>query len=885
MSDFERPDPDELLESIKKNNENSTKGKLKIFFGMVAGVGKTYQMLSEAHNIQKDGVDIVIGIIETHGREDTLKLLDGLETIPRLKIPYRDVILEEMDIDSILIRKPKIVLVDEFAHTNAPGTRHKKRYQDVLELLENGIDVFTTVNVQHLESRASTIEEITGVKIRETIPDSVLEIADRIELIDITSEELQKRLNDGKIYSTDKAKTAALNFFRKGNLNALREMSLQFTAKLVDKELVNYLQENKIQEAWKSTERILVAIGPSPYSEYLIRWTKRTSFNTKTSWIAVYVEKAKKLTDKEQETLNKNINLAKSLGGEVIVTTDDDIVKGIIRVAKQKNITQIIVGKPLRRTFTDIFKKNINDRLLLESNDIDIYIVSAPGSKTSKRKLFFHKIQLTSNPKEYFFVLLSISAVTAFNLFLSNFIGYWAVGLIFLAAVSFLSNFFGRLPVLFSALLSALLWDFLFIPPKHTIAIDKIEDIFMLLIYFIVALVTGNLTSRLKIKEKLLTKRETHISELYEMANILSSTKNIDEIIEKTMDLLKLFFNSEGAIILVNNSGMLNSKPHPKSILEINKNELGIALWSFDNKKNAGKFTDTLSNSENYYIPLITTDNISGVLVIKFNKHFIFNIEQENLINTLSRQIAVVIEREYLADAKHKSLLLEESEKLYQIILNSVSHELRTPITTISLSASGLMDDSIFNNEKFRNILCSDIIQATERLNRTVENLLDMARIESGKLKLNLQWYSIEDLVSVVLKEVNKNLESHVFLKEIDQNLPMIKIDFVLMQQVLTNLLLNSITHTPSDSKIFLKIFEKDNFIVIIVEDNGQGIIEEDIPKIFEKFYKSKKSKAGGIGLGLSICKSIVTLHGGFITAENNSNGGAKFMIKIPLSI
>jgi len=429
VADFTRPDPDKLLDSIKKKNDKERKGKLKIFFGMVAGVGKTYQMLFESQNLLKDGVDVVIGFVETHGRAETIKMLEGLEAVPRARVSYRDVIIEEMDIDAVLKRNPSLVLVDELAHTNAPGVRHKKRYQDVIELLDNGIDVFTTVNVQHLESRSATVEEITGVKVRETIPDSILEIADRIELIDITPEELQKRLKEGKIYSKEKASLAYDNFFKRGNLTALREMALQFTAKLVDKELVSYMLENKIESSWKSTDRILVAIGTSPYSEYLIRWTKRIAFNLKAGWIAVYIEKETKLTKDEEISLNKNISLARELGAEVFITTDSDVVNGILRVARQKRITQIIFGKSLKRSFKDIFRQSIADRIIRESADIDVYMVSAPGVGNGKKNFVFP--QLNANPKELIYVIATIVVITVLSLFLEHFIGYWAIGLIY----------------------------------------------------------------------------------------------------------------------------------------------------------------------------------------------------------------------------------------------------------------------------------------------------------------------------------------------------------------------------------------------------------------------------------------------------------------------
>jgi two-component system, OmpR family, sensor histidine kinase KdpD len=879
--DANNRDPGKILDSIKRDEFRNSRGKLKIFFGMAAGVGKTYAMLEYAHRLKKEGVDVVVGYIETHGRTDTARLVEGFEVIPRKKMEYRELLFEEMDFDAIIRRKPRAVLIDELAHTNISGSLHPKRYLDVLEILDYGIDVYTTLNIQHLESYSSIVEEITGVRVQETLPDLMLEYAERIELIDITPEELLKRLEEGKVYTTDKAGIARDNFFKKENLTALREISLRYTAKKVDRQLEEILKDKS--KLRKTVDKLLVAVSPSPYSQYLIKWTKRISYDLKTDWIALYVEKKTKLNDKESELLKKNLDLARELGAEVLITNDEDVVKGILRIAEQKNITQIIVGKSIKRTVREtIFNLNITDRLINNSGDIAVYVVTEPGKKKVQRKKI--SINIESSATEYLLTLLTIFCASIINLLINRVAGYWTIGLIYLFVVSIIAIFFGRGPVLFAAALSALTWNFFFIPPRFTLFIGNVDDLLMFVMYFIIALITGNLTSRLHLKEQALRIREKNISELYEISSSINNISDIGGLIRISVSLTDKFIGTKTVFILKNSCGQLNEKTHDESTFVINEKEYTVASWCFNNKKQSGKFTDTLPLSGGYYLPLLGADGIYGVVGFDLGGIVVLDLELENFIKAVVRLVSIAIERIYLIEKTQNYRISEESNRLYNIILNSISHELRTPLTLITNSVSGMLDERLFSDEEIRTTLLNDIVESTERMNGIVGNLLDMVRIESGKLRLNLEWNDIGDIVGSVIKRLSGRLSKFDFTRDVPSDLPLIFADFGLIEQVLINLLVNAMQHNVPGIRIHLKVHVSENSVFFIVKDGGVGIKEGYIERIFEKFYRGERSKTGGTGLGLSICKAIVELHNGKIYAQNNDDSGVSFMFFLPIN-
>lgn len=872
----DRKKPEEYLKIILEEENRKKKGKLRIFFGMAAGVGKTFQMLESAHSAKKDGCDIVVGYIETHKRKDTEKICVGLPEIKRKEILYKDTLVFETDIDEIIRRRPEIVIIDELAHTNAPGSRHKKRYQDILEILNCGVDVWTTLNVQHIESRASIVENITGIKIHETVPDYILEMADKIEIIDITPEELQKRLREGKIYSVEKTDTALNNFFREGNITALREIALQVVAKLVDKNITEYKTEHNIERSWKAADKLLVAVGPSPFSAYLIKWTKKTAFSMKAEWIAVNVESSKEMPKEQKKLLDDNINLARRLGAKIISTADEDVVNGLIRVAKQNNITQFIVGKPLLFSFNNLFKNGITERLIKESGDIDVYVVTQPGVKIEKSKKRKGKINLNFNIRESLKIALSLGTLTVFSFFMQDYIGYWGISLIYLLYIVISSSIFSRKGAIFISILSALLWNYIFIPPKYTFIIHKSEDFLMYVAFFVVALVTGSLTSKLHIKEAFLRKKENNLEILYELSKELANNTDFIDTIKKTTEYIGKYFETEVYFCLNNKeTNEFDIYPEIKYLDEKNKD---IALWVLSNGIAAGKGTDTLSSSDYCFYPIISPDCTEGVIILNAKSENI--LKNEEFIKTVSFMIGSFVIKERMIKINQKLLIEKETEKLYSIILKSISHELKTPLTSISLSVNGLYDDKLFYDKDTRNILIKDIKEGTERLNRIITNLLDMSRIESGKLKLNLQWNDLNDLTTIVTAKYKLALEDYIFNKEIDSNIPPVKFDFGLIEQVFSNILYNAIIHTSYGTRICLKLYRDKNNICVEISDNGGGI--KKIDKVFDKFYKEDVKKTGGLGIGLSICKAIVDFHNWSIAAYNNNEGGATFKIFIP---
>ena len=878
-----RQNPDALLNNIKREEDAAIKGKLKIFFGMCAGVGKTYTMLEAAQKARRDGVDVAVGIVETHKRRETEELLAGLEIVPRKEVEYRMSVFKEMDIDAILKRKPSLVLVDELAHTNIPGSRHVKRFQDVIELLNNGINVYTTLNVQHIESRAETVKQITGAIIRETVPDSLLERANEIELVDLTPVELLQRLKEGKVYTYEKSKQAIENFFRKGNLTALREMALRITAERVDKDLRNYRTEKNIDATWKSSQRLMVAISSSPYSAELIRWTRRLAYSMETQWIAVYIETTKALGADQQDSLNKNITLAKELGAEVITSQDTDIVAGLIRVARENNATQILVGKSNSRFINFLSRPGrMISRLIKESGDIDVYVV---GSERKESSSFWKTVNFSaqSSPIRYMMAMLLIIILSAFLYSIHLKIGYQTVSLIFLFVITFMPLLnFGPGPIFLAALMSATIWNFFFIPPSFTLRIGKVEDALMFVMYFIIASVSGFLISRIRTQQLLINQREKRTLALYNLAKALSSAKSLDDVTDSAIKQLQETFGAQVTFIYADENKKLKAVSHSASTFSVDEGEWNIAHWVFGNSQKAGRFTSTLPITPATYYPITTKSGNLGVIGIAMPEKTTFVADSDSTINTFLSQIGIAIEREYLKEEAKRNLVISESEKLYKTLFDSISHELKTPITTIIGAVSSFRDEKIVQNKTILSKLVDEVNIASERLNRLVENMLDMARLQTGNLKPKLEWHSISDLIDSTVNRVKPESLNHVISTEIADEIGIIFVDYGLIEQALVNILHNSIQYTPEQSEIKIKVARTNNFCAIRIIDHGPGFTKESQERIFEKFYRVPGTKAGGTGLGLSIAKGFIEAHGGNITVQNNEFGGAEFIILLP---
>jgi two-component system sensor histidine kinase KdpD len=877
-----RPNPDELLASILQDEEKSKRGKLKIFFGMCAGVGKTYTMLQTAKIERLKGCDIIIGYVETHNRKDTANLLEGFDIIPRKFHEYKSKMVEEMDLDSIITRKPQIVLVDELAHTNAPGSRHTKRYQDVMEILDNGISVYTTVNVQHLESRSETVAQITGITVRETIPDEIFENADEIELVDLSPDELLQRLSEGKVYTPERSREAVENFFRKGNITALREMALRIVADSVDRQLHDYMQQKRIRGPWKSGLHLLVAIDFSIQSTRLLRWAKNLSYSMGANIQALYVETSHKLTEKEHNQLHKNINLAKQLGIKVRIVTNYDVVRAIVDFAQKENATHIIVGKPrVRNLFPMLQLGNFVNKLIRYSGNIDVYILGSDSQAKGRYREKIFAPSFTSNIREYLIVTLLVFLTSISCYLIKDFVGYQIISFGLLFLVSILAIFFGSGPILLAAGLSAVIWDYFFIPPQFTLHVDKPEDLMMLIMFFIIALLNGILTSRVRRQEQKIRVREERTQALYQLTKELNTTSGSDEVSQIATKYIQKYFNLDSAIILKTERDKLGNVPQAGNKIVLTESDFSIADWVYKNSTVAGKYTDTLPSGNFTFYPLTGNSGNMGVITVRHQNTFTQGEEQ--FWESFLSQISGKYEREFLRSAAKENYILTESEKLYKTLFNSISHELRIPVATIL----GASDTLISQNypEETRQKLYAEISIASVRLNRLIENLLNMSRLESGHITPRLDWCDVHDLANKVSESLRNELINFNLIIIIPSDMPLVRVDFGLIEQVIQNLVLNASQHAPIGSNIRLKIFYDNGFLNIQVMDRGPGFPTSELNHIFDKFYRGKDAKAGGTGLGLSIVKGFVAAHEGTINAENRENGGAKFNIRIPVKI
>jgi two-component system sensor histidine kinase KdpD len=894
MINEQRPDPDALLASLKKEQAREGRGKLKIFFGMAAGVGKTYAMLEAAQEQLKAGVQVVVGVVETHGRVETEALLRGFEIIPRVRVEYREHTLEEIDLDAILKRHPQLVLVDELAHTNAPGVRHPKRYQDVIELLDAGINVYSTLNVQHLESRADTVRQITGIAVRETVPDSIVDLADEVELIDLTPEELRQRLGEGKVYVAESAEIAAKSFFRVGNLTALREMALRVTAERVDHQLQDYMSVKRITGPWKSGERMMVAVSASPLASSLVRWTRRMAYNLGAPWLAVNVESSQTLSEDERAQLNLNLSLARELGGEVVTTVGDDVVQALLRVAHERNVTQVVIGKPERSLLSDSLRGGAPvDRLIRASGDLDIYVVTREMTQFKRGNrpgdVYMRLVRgsrghplIHSNRREYLAAALAIVVVAGLGFWAREWISAQTVGLMLLLTISLLAFVVGRGPVLLAAGVSAIIWLALFIPRIFTRDVPGVENTLTLALYFIVALATGFLRARLRAQEQAARTREKRTAALYALAHAIASAPSLDNVLKSAVEEIGKVFGAEAAFLLREDKDRLADDAHPSSTLLIDEKERSVATWAFLNRKPAGRFTDTLPMAEGRWLPLITLNTVVGAMGVRARERM--TVDQESLLETFASQVALAVEREMTQEARERAAVTLKSEQMYRTLLEAVSQEIRTPIDTIARAANSLAGVEKAGSDESRSGLVGRMKLAAERLSRLMANLVDLPLLESGMLKPQLHWESVGDLVQDTVNRLHPYLAPRQVIVEIAPDLPPAQIDAKLMEQALVNLIHNSATHTPPNTRVRVSAKVEGSELVLIVADRGPGVAPEVISKIFDKYYRAPDAPRDGVGLGLAITRGIVEAHGGTISAENRTRGGIAFVIRLPMA-
>lgn len=879
-----RPDPEDLLDAARSEEQRKRQGKLKIFFGAAPGVGKTYTMLEAAQKRREEGIDIIVGIAETHGRKETEALLTGLEMLPRHIQTYRGRDIAEFDIDQALKRAPALIVVDELAHTNAPESRHKKRWQDVQELLTAGISVYTTVNVQHLESLNDIVRQITGVVVRETLPDSFLERADEIELIDLPPDDLLQRLKEGKVYIPEQAEKAMANFFRKGNLIALRELALRRTADQVDEQMEHYRRSAGVHEIWPASERILVCVGPNPRSIRLIRAARRMAAGLRTEWIAVHVEAPShvKPSAEDLKKLAEHMRLAESLGAQVVTLTGHKASEEILNYAREHNVSKIIVGKPTHPRWKDKLLGSPLDELVRGSGDIDIYVITGDSAEETIKQAV-RKPAARIPAREWYWSLGSVAVCTAVSRLVFPYFEQINIIMIYLLGIVVTSTLTGRWPALVTTLLSVAAFDFFFVPPHFTFAVSDVRFIVTFGVMFVVASVITRLTLRIREQADASRKREKNTAALYALSQELARERKKERIFDLAVKHLNEVSQCQIAILVLDEGGNLTVGKTGVHTFAVDQKELGVAQWVFDNRQTAGRGTDTLPGAKALYLPMIASFGAVGVIgVLPETPERVFDPEDIHFLESFVNQTAMAIERVFLAKEAHEEHLKLEAQNVRNTFLSSVSHDLRSPLAVVAGATSTLLDKDASLDRQGRLELLRTIHEETDRLERIIRNVLNLTRLESGAISVHKEWQPLEEILGAVLNRLAPRLQERPLALNIPADLPLLPFDTLLMEQVLSNLMENAIRHTPAGTSIDVTATQQKQGVLIEIADRGPGIPENEKESIFSKFSRSAQTRMG-TGIGLAICRAIIEAHGGHIWAENRPGGGAIFKFVIPI--
>ncbi len=888
MTDYDdiRPSPETLLKLAQAESEESGQGKLKIFLGYAAGVGKTYSMLEAARMRRQEGMDLVAGYVESHGRAETDALLEGLEVIPRREIMYQGVPLPEMDLDALLARKPRIALVDELAHTNAPGSRHEKRWQDVEELLAAGIDVYTTVNIQHFESLNDVVAQITGVKVRETLPDRILETASEIRLVDISPDDLIQRLHEGKIYIPAQATRAMEKFFRPGNLMALRELSLRRTAERVDDQMRAYMETQAIPGPWPAAERLLVCVSGSPYSEKLIRATCRLAEILKAQWYTLYVETpgTGRYARENRENVWRDLRLAESLGGQAATVTAASVVDGTLSYAARHNVTKIVIGKPNKPRWRELLNPPVLDRVIRRSGPIDVVVVSfepdrdAVAGVPRKRRV----------PFSFRGYAASVALVVVASLLcqmLHSFLDPINLVMIYMLAVILASVRLGQKQAIMTAFLGTLAFDFFFVPPRFTFAVADPQYIITFVALFSVSAVISTLVAMARERAEVMRVRELQTASLYYLSRALAGAADIGAVLKAVVKHVGEALNARVALFLP--EGERLELMAVSEGVAVDVKEQAVADWAFRNRHPAGHGTDTLVSAAMIYLPLETASNILGVMGVALESDSDYrSTESRRLLDAFATQAAMAMERVQFSHQAEQAQILQARENLERALLNSISHDLRSPLASITGVLSSLRDGESSLGEKARSELLDTASGEAERLNRFVGNLLDMTRIEAGALRPRRELCDVQDLVGCALAVLETRLGDRGVHFRMPPVMPLVPMDLVLMTQVLVNILENSLKYADPDTPLEITAQTDGDWLDLRLSDHGHGVPEQDLKRVFDKFYRIPVPEgAGGTGLGLSICKGLVEAHGGRIRAENRAEGGLTIIIRLPLNV
>ena len=878
-----RPSPDALLEAANA----SGRGRLKIFLGAAPGVGKTHEMLMSGKSRRSDGVDVVIGVVETHGRRETELLLEGFEILPRALVPYRGQDLEEMDLDAILARRPGLVLVDELAHTNAPGSRHPKRYLDVEEILERGIDVYTTLNIQHVESLNDVVAQITRIRVRETVPDSIIDRADDIEIIDLTPDDLIKRLNQGKVYLPRTAKRAIENYFTPGNLTALRELALRRTAQRVDDQLLRHMQSHAIEGPWSAGERVLVCIDERTRGPALVRHAKRQADRLRAPWTALHVEVPGdiSLPEDDKDRVASTLRLAEQLGGDAVTLPGQEAAREILRYAAANNFSHVIVGRSDKPRWRELLQGSVPHELIRRAGDMSIHVISGRERNGQTARAIAAAPAARIEMRPYLLACLYVGVAVAVGMLLSLVLDVRNIALVFLMAVLTSAVTAGLRPALFASLVGALAFNFFFLQPLYTLDIGDPESVIAFAFFLGVAVIASYLTARVQRQAAAARQRARTTEDLYLFSRKLAGTGPLDDVLWATAHQIAAMLKVRVVILLPEGDTIAVRAGYPPDDTLVDA-DIAAARWAWEHNRPAGRGADTLPGAKRLYLPMRTSRMPIGVIGLDNDrKGPLLTPEQQRLFDALSDQAAVAIERTQLAADVDKARLAAEADKLRSALLTSISHDLKTPLAGIMGAAGTMKDYAGAMSEADRAELLTTIVEESERLNRFIANLLDMTRIETGATAPNLSSHFVGDVVGSALRRAEKIMARHRVAISLPQDLPMARLDPVLFEQVLFNLLDNSAKYAPGGTTITIEARKETDGIVLQVSDEGPGIPPDDLERVFDSFYRVSKGDQvrAGTGLGLSICRGFVEAMGGKIVASNRTGGnGAVFTIRLP---
>jgi two-component system sensor histidine kinase KdpD len=883
-----RPDPDALLAKVRQEEGAPARGRLRIFFGAAAGVGKTYAMLQAAHERCRAGVDVMVGLVETHGRPETQALLEGLTVLPPRAMTHRGRTIAEFDLDAALARRPRLLLVDELAHTNVPGSRHERRHQDVEELLRAGIDVYTTLNVQHLESLNDLVAQVTGVVVRETLPDVVLETADEVTLVDLIPDELLARLRAGKVYIPEQADRALGGFFRKANLIALRELALRATADRVDAQMQVYRRAEAGERTWPITEKVLVCVSASPSAIRVVRAGRRLARRLRADWTALYLEEPRhlRLPLTDRGYADQALRAAEALGGESVVIAGRDAVEELLQYARDNNFSKIVIGKPGRFwRLRDLLAGSFVTRLAAESGTIDVFIVHGGGREGAATSAEAPGPPSRIDWRGYGMGAASVAVATLVTSLMHDRFALANLIMVYLSAVALVAHRWGRGPSILATVLSVAAFDFLYVPPVFTFSVSDSEYLVTFAVMLMVGLLIGTLTVQVKEQAEMARRRERRTNALYALSRELASTRNLDGMIQAVRRHIQDLFDGRTAVFLAGDDGRLAIRGEDAPDFAHDAKETAVAQWVHDHSEPAGRGTATLAGAEALHLPLVGSRGPIGVLSVEFARSDRPpGTDPMHLLETVANQTALALERALLARDAHRQRLAAEGEKLRNAILAAVSHDLRTPLAAIAGAASSLASSGDRLDPGARRELVLTINEEAQRVSRLANNLLEMGRLQSQSVALKREWQPLEEVVGAALHQLESSLCDRAVSVRLPDDLPLVAIDEVLIERVLVNLLENALRYTPGGTPIELIASARADAVVIEVLDRGPGFAAGEETQLFEKFYRGEAARGRhGAGLGLAVARAIVEAHGGKIEAQRRDGGGAIFRFTLPL--